>query len=750
MIFTLFFANFSIAKADMIIKDIKVEGSQYVAKSTVLNYLPLKIGQTFSFSDSHIVINRIYETGFFKDVRLYQNGNTLIIEVKEQPIIAKIEYKGNLALPDESLDQILNDIQLKKGKIFNPSKLEALKFQLQEFYFSRGYYSSKVTSKIKKLKRNRIEIEINIHEGEVALIRDINIVGNVRFDEKFLLSKMELEATSGALSDDEYSKNQLEADLETIRSYYMDRGHFNFNIKSTEVTISPNKKNIYININQIEGDIYNISTIKLHGTYHLTDKEIRKQFKIKTTDVYSRTKIQKTVQAIKDRFGEDGYAFAIVEVVPTVDEKNKSVSLDFYIKPKQKVFVRRINITGNEKTYNEVFRRELRQMESSVYSPKKMKRSKIRIQRLSYVETVDIKTIRIPNKNDQVDLEVRVKEMPSGSFTVGGAYSSAEGFTFTTNFAQNNMFGTGESFKMGLSKNSVSQNFSMATTNPYWTDDGISRSFSYYYNDTDASEISTTASYFMNSYGVSVNFGIPMAETETIFLGAGYDNTKLGTTISTPDEINSYIDLKGDEYSNIFLSMAYVNDWRNRTIFATEGAKNRLSFNVTVPGSGLEYYKSSYEFEYYYPLSERYTFNFHNNVSYGDSYVDDYGLPFFKKYYVGGVYSLRGYSSSGVGPKDEDGKATGGNLKTTGSFELVFPPAGVDITGPTRFSLFTDFGSVYKEIGDFDSNELRYSAGIAFKWFSAMGPLVFSFAEALNPDDGDKTEVFQFYVGGVF
>jgi outer membrane protein insertion porin family len=736
--------------ADMKISNIQVQGNQYIDKDTVLNYLPLKIGDGFTFADSHEHIKALYKTGFFKNIKLYKQNNTLIVKIKENPAIFKVEYKGNIALPDENLDEILSSVNLKKGKIFNRAKLENLKHQMQEFYFSRGLYSSRISSKIVKLEKNRVEVYLEIYEGPVALIRKINIVGNVRFSEKLLLSIIELEGANGIGANSEYSKSQLEADEETIRSYYMDRGHINYTINSTEVTISPNKQDIYININQTEGDIYTVAKIRLHGKYHLTNKTIREQFKFKTGDIYSRKKVYKTISAIKDRFGLDGYAFANVEVIPDINEENKTVSFDFYIKPKEKVFVRRINIHGNNKTHNEVFRREFRQMEASIYNPKKLKRSKIRIQRLPYIETVDIRTTRVPNYNDQVDLNVHVKEMSSGSFTIGGAYSSVDGFTFTTNFSQSNMFGTGDAFKMSLSRSSVTQNFNMTLTDPYWSDDGISRSHSYYYNNTDASEISNTASYYMNSYGISTNYGIPRSEIETIFLGIGFDNIKIGTTDSTTDEINAYVAKKGDEYNDIYLYSGYVRDTKNRSIFATDGTKNSLSLNVTIPGSGLEYYKSKYDFEYYYPISERYTFNFHSNVSYGNSYDDDLGLPFFKRYYAGGVYSVRGYGSYSIGPKDVDGKATGGNLKTTGSFELIFPPVGVDISGPTRFSIFSDFGGVYQKAEDFNTDDYRYSVGVAFKWYSAMGPLVFSFANALNPKEDDKTESFQFYIGGVF
>ena len=735
------------------IDDISVEGNVRFSRQALLSTLPFDAEKSLSVDDTADLIKRIYKTGFYKDIKLYKQGEKLIIQVKERPSISEITFEGNEKLGDEELQKILDESNIKKGRTFNRSVLSNIEIELRKFYVSFGKYGVQVKTELTELPRNRVAIKVKIYEGNVAKIQQINIVGNHAFSDKKLKNLLELSAVSPLnifSSSDEYSKAKLAGDLETLRSYYMDRGYLRFIVKSSQITLSPDKEKVFISIHIIEGPQYHLSAVDLKGEFKVAKAQLEKKLLLKPGEVFSRKKMTASSQAMKDLLGDAGYAFAEVTPVPQVNDKDKTVAITWLIDPKQKTYVRRINIHGNHKTYDEVFRREFRQLEGAWFSPKLLNRSKVRVQRLSYVSNVSSEILPVPGVEDQVDLAINVQERPSGSFSVGGGFSNSEGLLFNMSFSQQNMLGTGKSLTISFDNSQINKNLNLAVTNPYYTDDGISRSWRLYYREVDATQITATSDYLTNNTGASISYGIPRSETESIRFSIAIDQTRIVQTATTPVSISSYLDSKGTKFDELRLSGSYIIDTRNRTVFANSGAKNSFNFDVTVPGSTLEYYKLEYKLEHNTPLTDKLTMVFRTDIGYGHSYSSNDPLAFFKRYYAGGVYSVRGYRIYGIGPKDAAGNTLGGDLLTTGSLAFVFPPLESDLTSSVRFSLFSDFGTVFSDLDSAKFDKIRYSLGGAFMWLSPMGPLNFSVAEAMNPQNSDSTEVFQFYIGGIF
>ncbi len=734
------------------IDNIKIEGATRISKEALLSYLPLKNGR-LDMSDSAYVIKQLFKENVYKDIQLFADGDNLLIKVVERPSIDSISFDGNKKLEDKQLESILNDANIKKGRTFNRSILSRIETELRKFYVSFGKYSVQIDTELVKLKRNRVALKVKIFEGNVSKIQQINIIGNTVFSDDKLLSLMELGIVSEInpfSSADEYSKAKLSGDIEILKTYYLDRGYLRFAIKSTQVKLSPDKENVFISIHLSEGEQYSVSEVDIKGDFKLEKSILFDKLTIKSNSVFSRKKMINSSKNIKDRLGDDGYAFATVSPIPEINEENKSVKLTYLVNAKDRVYVRRINIQGNTKTHDEVFRREFRQLESALLSPRLLDRSKIRIQRLSYVASVNNEITRVPNLTDQVDITTSIVERESGSFSIGGGFSNNEGLLFNLSFAQSNILGTGKNIGINFDNSSVNKKLSLTLINPYYTLDGISRSLSVYFSEVDASRISTTADYLTNNTGGSISYGIPRSETETLNLAIGIDQTRISTTTKTPTSISDFLAVKGKDFDEIKLSASYVNDTRNRTVFASTGSKHSLSLEMSVPGSTLEYYKSTYRLEYNKALTDLTTLVFRSNISYGHSYSSDESLAFFKRYYAGGVHSIRGYRFAGVGVKDTDGRALGGDLLTTGSLEIVIPPFDSDLSSSVRYSLFSDFGTVFSKASDANISDIRYSVGAAFKWLSPVGPLNFSITNAVNADSTDFTESFQFFIGGQF
>jgi outer membrane protein insertion porin family len=737
-----------------VIGDIAIEGNERIDLGTILNYLPLRNRDQFiPAEDSARVLRSLYETGLFSDVVVKRRGvNTLLLQVEERPAIGSINISGNKKIESDELRKSLRQSDIALGRVYNRSILETVERELRRVYFSQGNYGSEIDIDVTDLERNRVALNINIVEGAIARIEHINIVGNETYTEDTLLdllnsSEKKINPFSSA---DEYSQVKLAADIETLRSYYQDRGFIRFEIDSTQVSISPDKRDIFIVINIREGERFTLRDIKLEGEVDIPNEELKALITVNEGDVFARKDIVRSSNAINDRLGQDGYAFADVDVMPKIDDDARNVGLTFVITPGKRVYVRRVTFSGQYKTRDEVLRREMRQLEGSRFSPALVSRSRVRLQRLAFMQSVSIRTPRVPGSDDQVDLEVTVQEGQSGSFSAGLGYGSDGGATVNLAFQQDNLFGTGESLQFSFDNSKTTRQLSLSFRDPYFTDDGISRTLGAFIRKTDTGNQSSTSRFLSSTRGASVRFGVPLSEFSTFKVGFGYERTEIGTTDGSPDEITAFVEDEGDVFNIYDLNLGFTYDTRNRTVFATSGAINRLSLEVAIPGSAYTYYKLGYAFEYFKAINERYTFSTSVRLDSGYGYEDFETLPFFNRYYAGGVRTLRGYRTGSLGPKDSGGDAAGGDYRTLGTIEVIFPPPFVEEPGATRLSLFTDFGNVFVDTDSFDVDEFRGSYGVAFVWLSPVGPLTFSYSNTYNDQEGDKKQPFQFTIGSIF
>jgi outer membrane protein insertion porin family len=739
--------------SEFVVRDIQVDGLQRLSAGTVFNYLPVQAGATISEKDYPEIIRALFKTGFFTDVNLERNGNVLVVTVTERPAISEVRIEGNQDISTEDLKKALTQVGLAEGRVFDRSLLDKVEQELLQQYYSRGRYAVQIKSQVQPLERNRVAITINISEGAVASIRQINIVGNKAFTEKELVGLLQ-SSTSGWFSfftkDDQYAKQKLAADIETLRSFYLDRGYLKFNVESTPVSITPDKQDVYITINVTEGELYTIENIQLTGDFGVvTEAELRKLINIEPGETFSRTKITEVTKNIGERLGQEGYAFANVNTVPQINDENRKVDLTFVVDPGRRVYVRRINFQGNTKTQDEVLRREMRQAEGAWYSTKDLDRSKTRLQRLDYLESVNVETPAVPGTNDQVDVNYTVVERPSGSLMFGVGYGQDSGVLLNASVTQNNFLGTGNQMSVVLNNSSAGENYSISYNNPYFTVDGISRGFKLYYRDIDASEVNT-ADYVLNNYGVQVSFGFPLNEFDTLLLIPGYDHVRIDTTTGTPVEIIDYIGQNGDNFDEFKLDGSWSRDTRNRVIFPNSGSLNQVIAEFAVPGSDAQYYKLSYRGVAYYPLARWLTWTVGGEVGYGDGYGDTDGLPFFENFYAGGLRSVRGYKSNTLGPRYSNNEPSGGAFKTVASTQFILPVPFMEKSENVRVATFFDVGNVFATTSDFEASELRYSVGLSGLWVSPLGPIVLSVAAPLNDQSDDETEVFQFSFGVPF
>ena len=750
--------SIAVAQSDpnsFVVADIQVEGNERIDLGTILTYLPIRTRDRFSAErDSARALKALYETGLFDDVVIKRRGsNILVVEVQERPAIGSIEINGNKKIPTSELENSLQQADIALGRVYNRSLLETVERELRRVYFSVGNYGSDIKIETEELERNRVALKIDISEGAVAKIQHINIVGNKSFSEAKLLKLINSreESANPFSNADEYSQVKLAADIETLRSYYQDRGFIRFDVDSTQVSISPDKREIFVVINIREGDRYVLDEIAIEGAGDdLPEEELLSLLNVSSGDVFARKDIVSSSNAINDRLGKDGFAFADVDVLPTIDDVNKNVDLTFSIRPGKRVYVRRIRFIGQYKTRDEVLRREMRQFEGSRFSPALVSRSRVRLQRLPFMQSVSIQTPRVPGSDDQVDLEITVTEGPSGSFSAGLGYGT-DGSSINLAFSQENLFGSGQSMQFAFDRSSTTRQLSFSIRDPYFTDDGISRNVRAFIRETNINDDTSTSRFLSSQRGGSLTFGIPLSEFSTLRLGGGFERTEIGITEEgTPDDIRNFITDNGDVFDIAHLNLGFTFDTRNRTVFATSGAVNRFNLEVGVPGSDITYYKFGYSFEYFKPITSRYTFSTAIRIDNGQGTGDFLDIPFYKRYFAGGVRTLRGYKSGSLGPKDSKGNASGGDFRTLGTVEIIFPPPFVEEPGATRLSLFTDFGNVFEEINTFDEEEFRGSYGVAFVWLSPVGPLTFSLSKPYNDEDTDKTEQFQFTIGSIF
>jgi outer membrane protein insertion porin family len=753
---TLLLSNAVFAES-FVIKDIRVEGLQRISAGTVFNYLPVKVGDEMSDDDAKGIIRSLYKSKYFSDVGVEQQDGVLVINVAERPAISSIEFVGNKDLDSKELLKSLRQIGFAEGQVFEKAMLERVELELQRQYFSRGKYGVNIESEVTPLSRNRVSIRITMAEGIVATIGAINIVGNKAFDEDDLLEEFQ-STTGGMLSvfthDNQYSRQKLSADLETLRSYYLDRGYVDFAVESTQVSITDDKKHMFITVNISEGERYKIQEVRLAGKLIVPEQELFDMVTIKKDAVFSRKAITKSTELLTNRLGDDGYAFANVNAVPTIDHENKQVALTFFVDPGRRAYVRRIDISGNSKTRDEVLRREMRQQESSWISTTKVEQSRTRISRLGYFEDVNVETIPVAGTADQVDLDFSVSEMSSGSLSAGVGFSQTDGLIFNANVTQKNFLGSGKHISFGFNNSSSNTVYSFGYTNPFATVDGISQGFNAYYRQTDASE-ANLATYSTDRLGGDINFGIPISEENRLRLALGYENLEIRTSSNSAYQIDSYesfLDTYGNQFNTFTLSLGWTSDTRDNAVLPTTGMSQSLSAEIALPGGDLEYYKLRYKNSWFHPISDSLVLALNGDLGYADAYGDIEELPFFENYYAGGIRSVRGYRANTLGYHDPDtGQALGGNMLVAGGAEVIFPvPFLKKALKSFRLSTFVDVGNVFTQDEDFDAGLLRYSAGVSAIWISPFGAMSFAIAQPFKDQEGDETETFQFSLGSTF
>jgi outer membrane protein insertion porin family len=743
------------------LEDIRIEGLQRISAGTVFNYLPVKVGDAVTTEDTPRIIRALYKTGFFTDISLQRDGRVLVVSLKERPAIGTIEIEGNKDIETDKLKQALKDIGMAEGRVFNRSILDKIEQELQRQYFSHGKYAVTLTSTVTPLERNRVGIKLKISEGVTARIKQINIIGNEVFPENKLLDLFEL-GPSGWMSvftkNDYYSKQKLSGDLETLRSYYLDRGYINFEIESTQVSITPDKKDIFITVVVKEGAVHTISDIKLAGDLVVKKEDLFPLMELHRGDVFSRKAVTASSERISQALGDKGYAFANVNSIPEIDKTNKQVALTFFVDPGKRVYVRRINISGNTKTRDEVLRREMRQMESAWFSSERVKRSRERLQRLGFFEEVNIETPAVAGSADEVDVNVSVKEKSSGVLAASIGYSQTDGIIFNTSITQNNFLGTGKQMSLGFNNSSTNTLYRFSYTNPYYTIDGISRGFNLSYRKTDFSQLNTL-SYITNVGEIGVNFGLPISDTAQIGLDASYVHTDLRP--GTSQVADAFASENGSLFNDYRFTLSWRDDSRDSAIFPKRGALQRLAAMVSVPLSDLEFYRLSYTHDRYVPLWRDLVLNLNGEVGYGDGIGGTHNLPFFENFFAGGPRSVRGFRQNTLGPRettDVHSDPIGGNFKMVGGIELILPSLlGGQFAKTTRFTTFFDAGNVWQTYGGkgresvgFDIQDLRYSVGVGVGWLSPIGALSVSIGFPLNSKEGDRTENFQFNLGQVF
>ncbi|MFJ3484004.1 outer membrane protein assembly factor BamA [Pseudomonas sp. NPDC090202] len=771
------------------ISDIRVNGLQRVSAGSVFGALPLNVGETAD--DAHLVdaTRALFKTGFFQDIQLGRDGNVLVITVVERPSVSSIEIEGNKAITTEDLMKGLKQSGLAEGEIFQRATLEGVRNELQRQYVAQGRYSAEVSTEVVPQPRNRVGLKININEGAVAAIQHINVVGNSVFKEEDLTDLFELKTTnwlSFFKNDDKYAREKLSGDLERLRSYYLDRGYINMDIASTQVSITPDKKSVYITVNIHEGEKYKVKSVKLSGDLKVPEDQVQSLLLVQPGQVFSRKVMTTTSELITRRLGNEGYTFANVNGVPTPNDEDHTVDILFAVDPGKRAYVNRINFRGNTKTADEVLRREMRQMEGGWASTYLIDQSKTRLDRLGFFKEVNVETPPVPGTDDQVDVNYAVEEQASGSITASVGFAQSAGLILGGSISQNNFLGTGNKVSIGLTKSEYQTRYNFSYVDPYFTPDGVSLGYSAFYRKTNYDDLNVDiASYSVDSIGAGINMGYPISETSRLNFGLSVQQDQINTGTYTVDEIFDFLDKEGDSFTNFKASVGWSESTLNKGTLPTRGHSQSLTLETTIPGSDLSFYKLDYRGQLFHPLTTNTTLRLHSELGYGDGFGSTSGLPFYENYYAGGFNSVRGFKDSTLGPRstpsrgadnggkpgtaqdpDQDPLPFGGNVLITGGAEILFPLPFVKDQRSLRTSLFWDVGNVFDtncgatkttingekvECNGPDLSGLASSVGVGVTWITALGPLSFALAMPVKkPDNNTETQVFQFSLGQTF
>ncbi|MFL2980838.1 MAG: outer membrane protein assembly factor BamA [Methylophilaceae bacterium] len=764
-LFTLFIflSTFSaISAEEVLISDIKIEGLQRVEPGLVFSNLPFDVNDPLEEIDVSSTIKLLYKTGQFKDISLEQEGSKIIIIVNEKPIIAELNFYGVEAFQDDKLKIGLSQMNVASGLVFDKTDLKKVEQEIANQYLALGKYTASVKAEAIPLERNRMRVNIYVEEGTVSRIKEINIVGNRLYKKEDLLESFTLKVTnflSWWNKDDRYSKQVLSGDLEKLRSFYMDRGYLDFKINSSLIRISENKKNVYIDISITEGNKYFIGDAKLSGKYeNVPEALLQAQIVLRKGQVFNRAEVTATTNRLNQILGDYGYAFSNANAIPDVNKEERTVSFNFFVDPGNKIYVRRINFYGNEKTKDSVLRREMRQFEASWYAKHKVDRSQTRLSATQYFDSIDIQTTTVPGTTDQIDVNVQVVERNTGKLMLGAGISSGEGLVGTLTVSQSNFLGTGNTVSSSISTGEVNKTYALSYMDPYWTDDGIQRTVGAYRRDVNTNDLST-ADYNTYSYGATVTFGIPLSEYNSVSISSTLDLTdiELGANASQEyiafcQDVTSSTSTSGCNTDSLTVASAYARDTRNNAQFPTAGSYYHILGEISAPVFDMQFYKFVGKGERYWPISDDMSFKVKGSLGYADSYGDK-KYPFFKNFFMGGPKNVRGYDQASIGEKTlnavtSEQETTGGKKSLYGSAELFFPPPGLKNVKGFRLSTFVDGGGVFKN--NIESSVMRYSAGIGALWLSPFGPLTISYAKPLNEGTNDSISELQFGMGGSF
>lgn len=757
-----------------VIKDIRLEGLGRLSAASVYALLPVSSGSMLTDERGADSVRALFASGQFEDVQVLRDGNDMIVRVVERPSISSIELKGNQSIGKDDLIKGLKSIGLGEGEVYKRAALDQVKLELQRQYAAQGRYGAVVTATAKPLPRNRVSVTIDIKEGDTARIKRISVNGNDVFDDAELLKQLQLQSShllSFIYGDDKYSREKLSADLEALRSYYLDRGYLRFNVASTQVSLSPDKDQVYIDINVKEGDLYKVGDVRLAGEFPVPESELKPLLLTQPGQTYSQKIVTLTSDIINRRLGREGYLFADVQGVPELDDATKTAKLVYYINPNRVMSVRRINFTGNLKTDDQVLRREMRQFEGAQASGEKIDLSKVRLERLGFFGEVKSENVRVPGTTDQVDVNVAVVEQPSGSISASVGYSQNAGVVFGASVSQTNFLGTGNRVSVGLNRSGIRDSYNFSYLNPYYTPEGISRGFNVYLRQTKFNNLNISR-YTTDSLGGNISFSYPIDETETISFSAGYDITDVKVGIQ-PSEVVYNFDQKNGSSLNTYLGNAsWQRNTLNRGVFPTAGGSQTVALEMGLPGSDVGFYKLTYNAQRYLPIAGRWVGRAFTRLGYGDGLGGD-DLPFYRNFFGGGFGSVRGYRNYSMGPRSRllntftnpptllngaIAESIGGNVQIEAGMELIFPTPFIEDNNKVRTLAFFDAGNIFDtKLQGFAGEDykpslsnMRYSVGLGLSWITPIGPLTFAIAQPLSKKEGDNTQMFQFSLGQGF